>query len=146
MRVFERRISPLGAALMAGVSFIAASVHEVLAAPDQIGVAVTVRNDVSQIEPTLSKILAGDDIVRNAVVRTLNNSGAKFVLKDSTNLILGPNSNLKLDQAVFTDEKTIGDIAIKLSAGSFRFMTYIIQITNILHIFYYSNWACEKCV
>lgn len=63
------------------------------------------------------------DIIRDEVVRTMDDSSAKFVLKDSTNLVLGPSSTLKLDRAVFTDEKSIGDIAIKLSAGSFRFMT-----------------------
>ncbi|MBN8987350.1 MAG: FecR domain-containing protein [Rhizobiales bacterium] len=109
--------------VVAGITFIGTSADESLAAPDQIGLAVTVRNDVSRIEPTVAKILAGDDIVRDEVVRTLHDSGAKFVLKDSTNLILGPNSTLKLDRAVFTDEKTVGDIAIKLSTGSFRFMT-----------------------
>jgi hypothetical protein len=93
------------------------------AAADQIGLAVTVRNNVSQVEPKVSKIVSGDDIIRDEVVRTLQDSGAKFVLKDSTNLILGPNSSLKLDRAVFSDEKTIGDIAIKLTEGSFRFIT-----------------------
>jgi hypothetical protein len=96
---------------------------QALAASDQIGLAVTVRNNVNQVEPKVSKILPGDDIVRDEVVRTMVDSGAKFVLKDNTNLVLGPNSTLKLDRAVFSDEKTAGDIAIKLTVGSFRFMT-----------------------
>jgi hypothetical protein len=94
-----------------------------LAAPDQIGLAHTVRNNVSQVEPKISRIIAGDDVVRDEVVQTLEDSGAKIVLKDSTNLILGPNSKLKLDKAVFSDEKSLGDIAIKLTTGSFRFVT-----------------------
>lgn len=94
-----------------------------LAAPDQIGLAHTVRNNVSQIEPKISKILAGDDLFRDEVVQTLEDSGAKFVLKDSTNLILGPRSTLRLDKAVFTDEKSMGELAIKLTQGTFRFMT-----------------------
>ena len=93
------------------------------ASPDQIGLAAVVRNDVSQVEPKISKILAGDDVVRDEVVQTLENSGVKIVLKDSTNLVLGPHSKLKLDKAVFSDEKSIGDIAIKLTEGSFRFIT-----------------------
>jgi hypothetical protein len=96
---------------------------QALAAPDQIGLAVAVRNNVTQVEPKVSKILAGDDVIRDEVVRTMAESGAKFVLKDSTNLILGPSSTLKLDRAVFSDEKTAGDIAIKLTVGSFRFIT-----------------------
>jgi FecR protein len=93
------------------------------AAADQIGLAVTVRNNVSQVEPKISKIATGDDVIRDEVVATQDESSAKFVLKDSTNLVLGPNSRLKLDKAVFSDEHTLGDIAIKLTLGSFRFIT-----------------------
>jgi hypothetical protein len=98
-------------------------ISEAEAASSQIGLAVTVKNEVSQIEPLFSKVLSGDDIYRDEVVRTMNESAAKFVLRDSTNLIVGPNSTLKLDRAVFSDEKTIGDIALKLTTGSFRFIT-----------------------
>ena len=81
------------------------------------------RNDVSQVEPSASKILQGDDVIRDEVVATSTDSNAKFVLKDSTNLMLGPNSRLKLDRAVFSDQQGVGDIAIKLALGSFRFIT-----------------------
>lgn len=94
-----------------------------LAASDQIGLAVVIRNDVNQVEPKTSKILPGEDLYRDEVVQTKGDSSAKFVLKDSTNLMLGPNSTLKLDRAVFSDEKSVGDIAIKLTVGSFRFIT-----------------------
>jgi hypothetical protein len=95
----------------------------VLAASDQIGLAVVVRNDVSQVEPQIIKLKQGDDVIRDEVIRTLAESQAKFVLKDDTNLMLGPNSRIKLDRTVFSDEKTAGDIAIKLTEGSFRFIT-----------------------
>src|SRR3954451_11941446 len=101
----------------------ASTLRALAASPDQIGLALTVKNEVSQVEPKISKILQGDDIFRDEVVQTLADSGAKFVLKDSTNLVLGPSSKLKLDRAVFTDEKSIGDIAVKLSLGTFRFIT-----------------------
>jgi hypothetical protein len=94
-----------------------------LAASADVGLTVTVKKDVSQIEPQKAKILAGDNVIRDEVIQTLDDSGAKIVLKDSTNLVLGPNSRLKLDKAVFTDEKGLGEIAIKLANGSFRFIT-----------------------
>lgn len=94
-----------------------------IAASEQVGLAVTVRNNVSQIEPRISKIIAGDDVIRDELVETQADSGAKFVLKDSTNLVLGPNSRLRLDRAVFSGETTVGDIVIKLALGSFRFIT-----------------------
>ena len=94
-----------------------------IAASEQVGLAVAVRNNVSQIEPRISRILTGDDVIRDELVETKADSGAKFVLKDSTNLVLGPNSTLRLDRAVFSGETTVADIAIKLALGSFRFIT-----------------------
>ena len=95
----------LGRIGLASVTFILCfgclDPSQALAAADQIGLAVTVRNDVSQVEPKISRILAGDDLIRDEVVQTRTDSGAKFVLKDSTNLVLGPNSTLKLDRTVF---------------------------------------------
>src|SRR5216684_4403271 len=105
------------------IAFFAALVRPALSAPEQIGLAVVIRNDVSQVEPTISKIIAGDDIIRNELVHTNADSSAKFVLRDSTNLLLGPNSTLKLDRAVFSGEQGVGDIAVKLTLGSFRFIT-----------------------
>jgi hypothetical protein len=94
-----------------------------MSATEQIGLAVVIRNDVSQVEPIISKIVPGDDIVRNELVRTQTDSSAKFVLRDNTNLLLGPNSSLKLDRAVFSGEKGVGDIAVNLTLGAFRFIT-----------------------
>src|SRR4051794_19048060 len=92
------------------------------AAEERIGVAATVRNTVSQIEPRPTRIIKGDDLVRDELVRTAADSDAKFVLRDNTNLSMGPGSSLRLDRAVFDDPKA-GDIAIKLNAGAFRFIT-----------------------
>jgi hypothetical protein len=92
------------------------------AAEGPIGVAAVVRNSVSQLEPKVTKIAKGDEVVRNEVVRTAADSDARFVLRDDTNLALGPNSTLKLDRTVFDDPKA-GDIAIKLTQGAFRFVT-----------------------
>ena len=89
----------------------------VLAAPDQVGLAVIVRNNVSEVEPKPAKISTGDDVVRDEIIQTMADSHAKVVLKDSTNLVLGPNSTLKLDRTVFTDATSIGDIAIKLTTA-----------------------------
>jgi FecR protein len=105
------------------IAFSVALAAPALSAPEQIGLAVVIRNDVSQVEPTIAKIVNGDDIVRDELVRTNTDSSAKFVLRDSTNLLLGPNSTLKLDRAVFAGDKGVGDIAVKLAVGSFRFIT-----------------------
>jgi hypothetical protein len=44
-------------------------------------------------------------------------------MADNTNLSLGPSATIKLDRTVFDDEHTYRDIAIKLTAGAFRFVT-----------------------
>jgi hypothetical protein len=92
-------------------------------AQERIGRAAVIRNDVSQIAPRVIKISSGDEIFRDETVRTAADSDAKFVLRDDTNLSLGPGSTLKLDRAVFSGETSAGDIAVKLSAGAFRFIT-----------------------
>jgi FecR protein len=104
-------------------SFCAAPLSAFAAGADQIGLAVVVKNNVSRVEPTVARIAEGDAMIRDEVIQTQTDSHAKFVLKDSTNLMLGPNSRLKLDKAVFADEHGVGDVAIKLGVGSFRFMT-----------------------
>src|SRR5215470_5101133 len=93
-----------------------------MAAEERIGVAAVVRNLVSQLEPQVTRISKGDEVVRNEVVRTATDSDARLVFRDDTNLLLGPGSTLKLDRTVFDDPKP-GDIAIKLTAGAFRFVT-----------------------
>jgi len=56
-------------------------------------------------------------------VRTGIESSARLVMADSTNLSLGPNATVKLDRTVFNDEHTYRDIAVRLTAGAFRFVT-----------------------
>ena len=43
----------------------------VLAAPDQVGLAVIVRNNVSEVEPKPAKISTGDDVVRDEIIQTM---------------------------------------------------------------------------
>jgi hypothetical protein len=104
-------------ALGVGASFAPAYAQE------RIGRAAVIRNDVSQIAPRVIKISTGDEIFRDETVRTAADSDAKFVLRDDTNLSLGPGSTLKLDRAVFSGETSAGDIAVKLTSGAFRFVT-----------------------
>src|SRR6516165_7334193 len=105
--------------LTSGIASLPATTN---AADEPIGVTAVVRNTVSQLEPKVTKIAKGDEVVRNEVVRTAADSDARFVLRDDTNLSLGPGSTLKLDRTVFDDPKA-GDIAIKLTSGAFRFVT-----------------------
>src|SRR5215472_13502882 len=118
----DRRTKRLALLLLPLTFGIAGLPAKLSAADERIGIAAVVRNTVSQLEPQVTKIAKGDEVVRNEVVRTAADSNAKFVLRDDTNLILGPSSTLKLDRTVFDDPKA-GDIAIKLTSGAFRFVT-----------------------
>jgi FecR protein len=62
-------------------------------------------------------------MLRDEVVRTGNDSAARFVMADSTNLSIGPSATIKLDRTVFNDEHSYRDIAIQLTTGAFRFIT-----------------------
>jgi hypothetical protein len=90
----------------------------------KVGQAEVIRNDVVSVDgATLSPITVGDAVVRDEVVRTNLDSDARIGLIDNTKLALGPNSTLKIDRAVYSDESRYKQIVINLTAGAFRFVT-----------------------
>ena len=102
------------------VALTANSVH----AQTRVGEAAVVKNEVVRVAASASTpINVGDSLLRDEVVRTGLDSAARLVMADNTNLSLGPNATIKLDRTVFDDEHTYRDIAIKLTAGAFRFVT-----------------------
>jgi hypothetical protein len=93
-------------------------------AQTRVGEAVVVKNEVVRVTGSASsQINVGDALLRDEIVRTGLDSAARLVMADSTNLSLGPNASLKLDRTVFNDEHSYRDIAIRLTAGAFRFVT-----------------------
>jgi hypothetical protein len=115
-----------GLPLLATLALITVSVWGVLApanAQERIGLAATVRNDVSEIAPRVTKVNSGDDVVRDEVVRTNTDSDVKIVFRDDTNLSIGPGSTLKMDKVVFSGETSYKEIALRLTSGAFRFVT-----------------------
>src|SRR5947207_5762286 len=118
----DRRTSYLVLFTLSMTSSIAGLPATTGASEGPIEVAAVVRNTVSQLEPKVTRIVKGDEVVRNELVRTAADSDARFVFCDETNFSLGPGSTLKLDRTVFDDPKA-GDIAIKLTQGAFRFVT-----------------------
>src|SRR3984957_15522070 len=90
----------------------------------RVGEAAVVKNEVVRVTGEApSQINVGDGVLRDEIVRTGLDSAARLVMADSTNLSLGPNATIKLDRTVFNDEHTYRDIAIRLTAGAFRFVT-----------------------
>lgn len=90
----------------------------------RVGEAVIVQNEVLRVSSSATaQINVGDGLLRDETVRTGADSATRLVMADSTNLSLGANATVKLDRAVFDDEHTYRDIAIRLTTGAFRFVT-----------------------
>src|ERR1700720_4766427 len=93
-------------------------------AQTRVGEAAVVKNEVVRVIGSATRqINVGDGLLRDETVRTGLDSAARLVMADSTNLSLGPSATIKLDRTVFDDEHTYRDIAIRLTAGAFRFVT-----------------------
>jgi hypothetical protein len=111
--------------LLASTLCIAATLAMTSArAETRVGEAVIIKNEVLRVATSAtSQINVGDGVLRDENVRTGNDSAARLVMIDSTNLSLGPNASLVLDRTVFNDEHSYRDIAIRLTTGAFRFVT-----------------------
>jgi len=94
-------------------------------ADESIGGAKSVVNLVTGDLPTGDKVnvLQGDDVFTDEGVRTDADSSARLVLRDNTNLLLGPSSSIKLDRFVYAGPSQPGAIAVNLVKGALRFAT-----------------------
>src|SRR5438477_3059333 len=118
----DRRTTYLVLFTLSLTSGIAGAPATTSAAEGPIGVAAVVRNTVSQLEPKVTRIAKGDVVARSGRVTRLTCDWSSVVCSSDLNLSLGPGSTLRLDRTVFDDPKA-GDIAIKLTQGTFRFIT-----------------------
>jgi len=95
-----------------------------LSAQTRVGEAAVVKNEVLRVATaSTTQIKVGDGLVRDETVRTGFDSATRLVMADSTNLSLGPNATLKLDRTVFDDSTHYRNIAVRLTSGTFRFVT-----------------------
>lgn len=109
----------IAAAIAASGSLPALAVDAV-----KVGAADAVRNDVSSIGGAeIIRVNVGDDVMQDEVLQTKADSDAKIVLLDDTKLSLGPQSTLKIDNAVYSTDKSYSTIGIKLTEGAFRFIS-----------------------
>ncbi len=93
-------------------------------AGDRIGVAATVRNKVSgRIQTQTVPLNSGENVYDREQVRTEADSSAKIVLKDDTNLNVGPSSAVTLDNFVYSGEQNLKKAGVNLAKGAFRFTT-----------------------
>ena len=95
-----------------------------LAAQQNIGATETAKNQVSrELAGAAGALNSGDPVFRNEIVKTGQESSAKLVFLDSTNLAVGPTSRVVLDRFVYEGGDSTQTVAVKLTKGLFRFTT-----------------------
>jgi hypothetical protein len=105
-----------------GLAFIAAI--PVAQAQEAIGVAVTIRNDVTgTVASRTFHVSPGEDVFRQEIVSTGPDSSAKLVFSDNTNLAVGPDSSVTLDNFVYAGANDYKKATMRLVKGVFRFTT-----------------------
>jgi hypothetical protein len=108
--------------LATGLALIVGS--SAFAAQQNIGATETAKNQVSrELAGTAGALNSGDPVFRNEVVKTGQESTAKLVFLDSTNLAVGPTSRVVLDRFVYEGGDSTQTVAVKLTKGLFRFTT-----------------------
>ena len=112
----------------AGLCFLLIATASSLApearADEAIGVASSVRNNVSGSLPTGDvQINVGESVIRNEIVKTAAESWTKLVFSDSTNLSVGPNAVVRLSNFVSSGPSSYGKATIDIAKGAFRFAT-----------------------
>ena len=95
-----------------------------LRAQEAIGTAEVVRNEVTRgAVGRTSPLNAGDNVVRRETVATGRDSAAKIVFVDQTNLSLGPQARIVLDEVVFAGQPSGGRAVLNLAEGAFHFVS-----------------------
>ena len=93
-------------------------------AQETIGAAAIVRNQVKRLDSGRSApVGSGDAVFRNEVVSTGDDSDAKLVFADDTNLAIGPKARVTLDKFVYAGTQSYARVAVGLAVGTFRFTT-----------------------
>jgi hypothetical protein len=92
---------------------------------EQIGGAHTVINHVEGNLATGNQVSVaqGDNVFLNEAVQSAADSKANLVLNDNTNVTVGPNSTVRLDDFVYSGPKQRGTIALNMTKGTLRFIT-----------------------
>jgi FecR protein len=93
-------------------------------AEPRIGTAASTRPNVEAVAGgNTQKLSAGSEIYANQTVRTGNRGMADLVFLDSTNLSVGPRSEVRLDKFVYDRTGSAGSVVLQATRGVFRFVT-----------------------
>lgn len=93
-------------------------------AQQNIGSTALSENQVSrELSGAAGPLNSGDPVFRNEAVSTGEESKAKLIFLDSTNLAIGPISRVTLDRFVYVGETNGQEMSVNLARGIFRFTT-----------------------
>src|SRR5271170_3385722 len=94
-------------------------------AQQDIGGAKVVINNVQGDLPTGNNVpvVQGDNVFLNEVVHSQPDSKANLLLKDNSDVTIGPGSTVKLDNFVYSGPKGAGTIGLNMTKGTLRFVT-----------------------
>ena len=70
-----------------------------------------------------TRLYVNDDVYTDQRIKTVSKATAEIRFIDDTELYLGPNSELVLDEFIFNPVDTAGEFAVELGEGLFRFVS-----------------------
>jgi hypothetical protein len=85
--------------------------------------SVVVRTVTGTVEADKRYLSLMDDIYRNELVETFNESATEITFLDESTLTLGPDSSIVLDRFVYDPDKTTNEFVISVTEGVFRLAT-----------------------
>jgi hypothetical protein len=85
--------------------------------------SVVVRTVTGTVEEDKRYLSLMDDIYRNELVETFNESATEITFLDESTLTLGPDSSIVLDRFVYDPDKTTNEFVISVTEGVFRLAT-----------------------
>ncbi len=94
---------------------------------DPVGLVQRVQNAVYGTEPQGSRVpkYRRDGIISNERIETTQNSAIEIGFVDGSDLVIGAQANVTIDNFVFDTDASNGHAAITLSHGAFRWVTGI---------------------
>jgi hypothetical protein len=93
-------------------------------AAEATGIALAVDTDARvELGSNIRMLTAGDDLAIGETVVTDDHGLVQIKFSDDTQLVVGPNSQLLLEDYLLRSDGSVGKLAINALAGSFRFVT-----------------------
>lgn len=95
-----------------------------LLAGEAIVVISVVRGEIGEIE---RQLIIRDDVYQEEVIETEPRSVARLLLRDDTEVSIGPESRLVLDRFVYDPDRKVGALSLEMVEGVFGFLSGLLS-------------------